>query len=487
MEKESPTVGSTPTTQSAPTVGESASAPPIQTSPNVGAENEVISNSNRTSIEENIEENSRNNRKHKSPAWDHFEEKYVGGKRKAMCPDCKKVLGGQSKNRTKHLLDHMKSCLYKKQKTINQSILNPTKSNDGSMKLGTYTFDQNQAREELAKMITLHGYPLSMVQHVGFKRFIYVPCPHTAEVLTNAFIDCLLDWNLDCKLSTLTVDNCTTNDVMIEVILDKIPPMSFWTATPKRDEKFVEAACQLKVPSTKKLKLDCKTRWNSTYLMLNTALIYKDVFPRLKQRETLYKRVPTEEEWSKVRDICSKLEMFFDATELFSGTLYPTIDIFFSHICQIKLAIDEWIRVDDIDVKIMASKMKVKFDKYWDIMNYLLAIGSILDPRYKMKMIEFYYPLVYGDTSSSEIEKISSRPPLPKRGAYATRFEMFLDSTPTNEHVKSEMDHYLEESLLPRNTHDFDILCWWKTNDIKYPTLHDIAKDVLSIPVTIVA
>ncbi|XP_038716389.1 zinc finger BED domain-containing protein RICESLEEPER 3-like [Tripterygium wilfordii] len=177
MEKESPTVGSTPTTQSAPTVGESASAPPIQTSPNVGAENEVISNSNRASVEENIEVNSRNNRRHKSPAWDHFEEKYVGGKRKAMCPDCKKVLGGESKNGTKHLLDHMKSCLYKKQKTINQSILNPTKSNDGSMKLGTYTFDQNQAREELAKMISLHDYPLSMVQHVGFKRYSHALQP----------------------------------------------------------------------------------------------------------------------------------------------------------------------------------------------------------------------------------------------------------------------------------------------------------------------
>lgn len=385
-----------------------------------------------------------------------------------------------------------------------------------------------------------------------------MPCPHTAEVLANALVHCLLDWNLDRKLSTLTVDNCTTNDAMIEVILEKIPPnslilegklfhmrccahilnlvvrdgldlihdciekirssVSFWTATPKRDEKFVEAARQLKVPSTKKLALDCKTRWNSTFLMLNTSLIYKGVFPRLKQREALYKRVPTEEEWSKVRNICSKLEMFFDATELFSGTLYPTINIFFSHICQIKLAIDEWIGVDEIDVKIMASKMKVKFDKYWDIMNYLLAIGSILDPRYKMKMIEFYYPLVYGDTSSSEIEKIkqmlydlvqeyqkrakqsqgvsqgqglhtssSSRPPLPKRGSYATKFEMFMDSTPTTEHVKSELDHYLEESLLPRNTYGFDILCWWKTNGIKYPTLHDIAKDVLSIPVTTVA
>jgi len=33
-----------------------------------------------------------------------------------------------------------------------------------------------------------------------------------------------MDWNLGRKVSTLTVDNCTTNDAMIEHILDKISP-----------------------------------------------------------------------------------------------------------------------------------------------------------------------------------------------------------------------------------------------------------------------
>ena len=163
-------------------------------------------------------------------------------------------------------------------------------------------------------------------------KFIYVPCPHTAEVLSDTFMDCLLDWNLDSKMSTLTVDNCTTNDDMINHILDKIPcnslllggkvfhmrcsahilnlivkdglevisdaiekvrdSVAYWTATPKRDEMFVLVAKQCSIPSTKKLALDCKTRWNSTYLMLNTALGYKVVFERLKRRESQYKSLP---------------------------------------------------------------------------------------------------------------------------------------------------------------------------------------------------
>ncbi|XP_042472454.1 zinc finger BED domain-containing protein DAYSLEEPER-like [Zingiber officinale] len=356
----------------------------------------------------------------------------------------------------------------------------PTKSNDGTTQLRAYLVNQDQAKTELANIIILHEYPLSMVDHVGFRRFIYVLCPHTAEVLANALVDCLLDWNLDL--------------------------------TPKIDEKFIETTRQLKVPITKKLELDCKTRWNSTYLMLNTALEYEAMLARLKQRETLYKRVPTQQDWSKVRGIYSKLEIFFDATELFSGTRYPTINLFFSTICDIKLAIGDWLLLADNLVKTMATNMKVKFEKYWDVMNCLLEIGSILDPRYKMKTIQLYYPLVYGDMSPYEIEKLKKklcdvveeyekkskqsqkvknsqsstlRPPLPKRGSYADKFELFMDSNTSTEH-KSDLDYYLEESLLPR-TSEFDILCWWKTNEIKYPILHDIAKDVFAIPVMTVA
>lgn len=53
-------------------------------------------------------------------------------------------------------------------------------------------------------------------------RFIYVPCPHTAEVLSEVLVGCLVDWNLDRKLSTLTVDNCTTNDAMINIVLNRL-------------------------------------------------------------------------------------------------------------------------------------------------------------------------------------------------------------------------------------------------------------------------
>ena len=51
---------------------------------------------------------------------------------------------------------------------------------------------------------------------------------------------------------------------------------------------------------------------------------------------------------------------------------------------------------------------------------------------------------------------------------------------------KLELDHYLENDLMPR-TLDFDILTWWKANGPEYPTLQWIARDILAIPVSTVA
>ena len=74
--------------------------------------------------------------------------------------------------------------------------------------------------------------------------------------------------------------------------------VAFWTATPKRGEKFEDAVHQLHITHGKKLSLDCATRWNSTFLMLQTAIEYKDIFNRLKLHESQYKYLPHTDDWN---------------------------------------------------------------------------------------------------------------------------------------------------------------------------------------------
>ncbi|GLU01945.1 hypothetical protein SLE2022_192200 [Rubroshorea leprosula] len=246
-------------------------------------------------------------------------------------------------------------------------------------------------------VITTHYIDNSWMLQNRIISFQYVPCPHTSEVLAKTLLDCLMDWNIDRKLSTITVDNCSTNDAMVNVLLGKISDdslwvegtlihmrccahilnlivkdglevivdgikrvrdsVAFWTTTPKREKKFEETAKQLKIVFSKKLNLDCKTRWNSTYLMLHVALYYKDVFSRLKQRDSQYKCSPLEEDWEMAEEISSRLMLFYEITELFSGNKYPIANILFSKICEIKIALMAWLTCGNVVIETIAEKM----------------------------------------------------------------------------------------------------------------------------------
>lgn len=85
----------------------------------------------------------------------------------------------------------------------------------------------------------------------------------------------------------------------------------------------------LNIEYNKRLTLDCKTRWNSTYIMISIALRYIDIFEKLKAREKKFKCFPTKDDWKFAKEICDRLKLFFDITELFSGTKYVTANLFF--------------------------------------------------------------------------------------------------------------------------------------------------------------
>ena len=48
-----------------------------------------------------------------------------------------------------------------------------------------------------------------------------MPFPHTKEVFFGVLYT-LLEWNIDRKLSIMTMDHCNTNDAVIKMILDKL-------------------------------------------------------------------------------------------------------------------------------------------------------------------------------------------------------------------------------------------------------------------------
>jgi hypothetical protein len=54
----------------------------------------------------------------------------------------------------------------------------------------------------------------------------------------------------------------------------------------------------------------------------------------------------------------------------------------------------------------MASQMFPKFEKYWSEFSFVLAIAVVLNPRYKLRLVKYYYTKIYG-TESQEYENVT--------------------------------------------------------------------------------
>ncbi|CAI0409414.1 unnamed protein product [Linum tenue] len=108
----------------------------------------------------------------KSAVWLHYTKVRINGIVKAKCNYCKKQLGGESNNGTTHLKNHTKICVQKKIRDGSQKILGPHYLAKGNQELVATAFNSDFSKRELAIAITMHEYPLSMVDHLYFKGFV---------------------------------------------------------------------------------------------------------------------------------------------------------------------------------------------------------------------------------------------------------------------------------------------------------------------------
>ena len=115
-------------------------------------------------------------RKTTSDVWEHFTRKKVDGKFKAQCHHYGKLYLGESSQGTTHLCYHFARCPRLKFKDIRnmqqQVLIKQQNKVDETMSLNTYQFDQVRVRNKLARMVIIHKYPLSIVDHIGFREFV---------------------------------------------------------------------------------------------------------------------------------------------------------------------------------------------------------------------------------------------------------------------------------------------------------------------------
>ena len=76
-----------------------------------------------------------------------------------------------------------------------------------------------------------------------------------------------------------------------------------------------------------------------------------------------------------------------------SGSLYSTANLYFLQLCSVRKQVPEYARSPDPLMSAIASKMKVKYNKYWESfekINWWLFIIVFLHPQYKMVAFDYW-------------------------------------------------------------------------------------------------
>ena len=68
----------------------------------------------------------------------------------------------------------------------------------------------------------------------------------------------------------------------------------------------------------------------------------------------------------------------------------------------------QWLTCGINVIESLASNMLTKFDKYWSIVHGVMGVATVLDPRYKIILLDFYFQKIYGHNADFEVEKIKS-------------------------------------------------------------------------------
>lgn len=411
------------------------------------------------------------------------------------------------------------------------------------------TADLWTSNQELGYIcVTCHFVDNKWNLHKRIINFAHVETPHNATNLLNVMLKTMEDWGIDDKICSITLDNASVNDLMVSYIksnligrrllagngdifhhrcaahvlnlivqeglkvscgaIDAIrESVKFVRSSAQRKENFDKIITQLGITCEKQLALDVSTRWNSTYLMMKTASEYIAAFAQLAVQDLSFKCAPSASQWTIAEEICKLLVVFYDATVVVSGSLYPTSNAYFKMLWRVKWTLEKEASNENATIRSMVLHMK-KFLKYWKLSFLTMCIPIILDPRCKVEFLN------YNLKDDTEVEgpkylAIVKRKFKEMLSAYSS--QQIGDSGIQNlqenqassssdpwarwsQHVgqrkqrtkQSEYDMYLKDDLVPPDV-EIDVLEWWMTNGHKYPTIARMARDVLAVPASTVA
>jgi len=262
------------------------------------------------------------------------------------------------------------------------------------------------------------------------------------------------------------------------------------------------------VDEPKKLLQDVQTRWNATYYMLQRFI---ELESSIRGTLGLLDKAPQSlncDEWTLLKELCTVLRPFEEATKAVSGESYITASIVIVlaqgliNACK-KLSTMEFQNRTHAIIKKLISNMENRdiwknFDK-----SKTLCRSTFLDPRFKNlpfsnnavqnettknDVIEKTSNIIYLERSKQIDEQNQDQPEYISVDTASTLNSLsiwetidtsvakLMPSGTSKSRAIIEVQRYLEDGILKRN---LDPLKWWKDHRYNYSYLNILAKRTL--------
>ncbi|XP_061725455.1 E3 SUMO-protein ligase ZBED1-like [Cydia pomonella] len=244
----------------------------------------------------------------------------------------------------------------------------------------------------------------------------------------------------------------------------------------------------------------CKTRWNSTYEMLDRLLVNR--IPVMNVLNDRTKTLPStaqrlemfEAEWFLIDELVKILKPLQVATNLLCSDAHSPVSMVRP---LLQAIIKNHLNDDDTDSEtakgvklIIKTELEERFKLIWnqDCEVNARQIASLLDPRYKDLCDEHIDARQL--IRNKVMAKLQNSVPIEDREQSTEADEnsnksaleyIYKTKSYSNMHPLEQFNTYLAE---PQIRFDMDPFQWWKLRAVRYPAVADIAKNYLCIPAT---
>ncbi|CAL4997066.1 unnamed protein product [Urochloa decumbens] len=378
-------------------------------------------------------------------------------------------------------------------------------------------FDQEASYQELTRMVILHGYPISIVEHeemISFAKSLNPAFNMASKIDIEEYSTILFEKEKDELQKKIAL---ASHRVSLSACL--------WTS--HASEASVKYLClavhfidsdwklQRKIIKFRPLltNLDRMIHFSEVSVLDSESGPFNIIWEAIRDwnlDQKLFSLTSVgeirndKEDTNTVESVCKILRTFYHAIEVISGPICSTANKYFNELWIIRTTLEDEASTNHTELASLVWEMQEAFDEYWQNSYVWLSVPVVLDPRFKLTLIEFRLKQAFGTDAAKYVSVVRDtiwdlfleycsaldKPSVETSNCVVQTGGFYRDSMEDwdkhlNEQTKTqaltELKSYLEDGLVPRKD-DFDILNWWMSNSTKYPTLSIVARDVLAIP-----